>query len=358
MEKILNFFDKKFAKYWLLHALALWLILVITSTGTYIYTSFLNGSYHIRSEDGTPVTGIQYFLSNDISWVIIITLLIIAFCFELNYKWVVQKIDNGILYVLKVSLIFASFIALYYLLVIFRAFNFFVNIPDMVAVMFVYMIYALGYIYIRNSVENQKKLAQLRYQKSQAELDVLKSQLNPHFFFNSLNNLYGTALIENAPKTVGMIEQLSSIMRYTMSEAQNSFTDIKNELDFIENYWALQDIRLPKKENIRLSKRVFFDEKPANIAPLLLIPFIENAFKYGSSIDKDCTIDLDLSVKNHQLQMIVSNTIQPDKTLEAGNGIGIDNTKKRLDLIYGSRYSLTQNQEANIYKTILNIQLT
>ena len=201
-------------------------------------------------------------------------------------------------------------------------------------------------------------MAHLRYQKSQAELDALKAQLNPHFFFNSLNNLYGTALQENAPKTVGMIEQLSSIMRYTMGEAQNSFTDIKNELDFIENYWALQEIRLPKKENIRLSKQLFFDEKPTNIAPLLLIPFIENAFKYGSSIDKDCKIDLDLSVENHQLQMVLSNTIQHDKTLEAGNGIGIENTKKRLDLIYGNRYTLKQNQEMNIYKTILTIQLT
>ena len=358
MEKVVNFFDKKFVKCWLLHALALWLMLIITSTGTYIYTSLINGSYHIRSQDGTPVTGFQYFLSNDIHWVIIITLLIIAFSLEFNYKWVVQKIDTGILYVLKVSLLFASFIALYYLLVIFRAFNFFVNIPDTVAVMFVYMIYALGYIYIRHSIENQKKMAQLRYQKSQAELDALKAQLNPHFFFNSLNNLYGTALQENAPKTVGMIEQLSSIMRYTMSEAQNSFTDIKNELDFIENYWALQEIRLPKKENIRLSKQLFFDEKPTNIAPLLLIPFIENAFKYGSSIDKDCKIDLDLSVENHQLQMVLSNTIQHDKTLEAGNGIGIENTKKRLDLIYGNRYTLKQNQEMNIYKTILTIQLT
>ena len=154
MEKILNFFDKKFVKYWLLHALALWLILVIKSTGSYLYMSFINGFL----EDGTPVTGLQYFLSNDIHWVVIITLLIIAFCLELNYKWVAQKIDRGILYVLKVSLLFALFIALYYLLAIFGAFNFFVNIPDTVAVMFVYMIYALGYIYIRYSIENQKKI--------------------------------------------------------------------------------------------------------------------------------------------------------------------------------------------------------
>ena len=103
MEKAFNFFDKKFVKYWLLHALALWLMLIITSTGTYIYTSLINGSYHIRSQDGTPVTGFQYFLSNDIHWVIIITLLIIAFSLEFNYKWVVQKIDIGIKYVLKVS---------------------------------------------------------------------------------------------------------------------------------------------------------------------------------------------------------------------------------------------------------------
>jgi LytS/YehU family sensor histidine kinase len=223
---------------------------------------------------------------------------------------------------------------------------------------FTFMLYNIAYFYIRNSIENQRIVAEKRYQKSQAELDVLKAQLNPHFFFNSLNNLYGTALQENAPKTVGLIEQLSSIMRYTMGEGQNAFTDAKNELDFIENYWALQEVRLPKKDTIRLSKQIIFDEKPTQIAPLLLIPFIENAFKYGISIDKMCKIDMDLSIENQQLKLILSNIIQEDKTLEKGNSIGIENTKKRLDLIYHNRYTLTQSQEANVYTVVLTIQLT
>jgi sensor histidine kinase YesM len=358
MGKALKFFDKQFFKHWFIHALVLWLILVLLSTGQYVYTSYVNQGYFILFPDGTYLTGWQYFLNTDLQWIRLVPPFVIAFFLELNYKWIKQKRHERFISIVKNSLGSVLGILLFYLFVIFKEFDFTSILDDLVGVFFIFMLYNIAYFYIRSSIENQKKKAEKRYQKSQAELDVLKAQLNPHFFFNSLNSLYGTALQENAPKTLGLIEQLSSIMRYTMGKAQNAFTDVKNELDFIENYWALQEVRLPKKDTIRLSKQVFFDEKKAQIAPLLLIPFIENAFKYGISIDKACKIDLDLSIENQQLKMILSNIIQEDKTLEKGNSIGIENTKKRLELIYDNRYTLTQSQEANVYTVVLTIELT
>ena len=91
MEKVINFFDKRFVKYWLLHAFALWLFFAITTTGNYINHLYFRGDYNIQNVDRAPMTVFQYFLSNDIHWVIIITFLIIAFFLEINYRWVVDR---------------------------------------------------------------------------------------------------------------------------------------------------------------------------------------------------------------------------------------------------------------------------
>jgi sensor histidine kinase YesM len=358
MEKVIKFFDRQFFKHWFLHALALWLITALLSTGQYAYLVYVERGSLSQFPDGAYLTVWKDFSHTSLRWIGLIAPFVVTFFLELNYKRIKRKEHENFRSIFKNSLVSVLGILLFYLLVIFKPFHFRSILDDLVGVLFIFMLYNITYFYIRNSIENQKRVAEKRYQKSQAELDVLKAQLNPHFFFNSLNNLYGTALQENAPKTVNLIEQLSSIMRYTMGEAQNAFTDVKNELDFIENYWSLQAVRLPKIETIQLSKQVFFDEKPTQIAPLLLIPFLENAFKYGISIDKASKIELDLSIQNQQLKMVLSNIIQQDKILEKGNRIGIENTKKRLELIYNNQYTLTQSQEMKVYTVVLTIQLT
>jgi hypothetical protein len=362
MEKVIQFLDKKFLTHWFVHAILLSLFSTINSTGTYVYHRFfLHDGYFqgLMNPDGTPFSGFQYFLWHHQDWLYpMLAPFVFTFFIELNYKWVRNNMARGIFYIIKTSL----FCGLGVLFCYFSHNVWLINVgyqvggvfTEGVQILFIFIIYSVCYTLIRHSFDSKTQLAQ----QSQAELTALKTQLNPHFFFNSLNSLYGTALQENASKTVSLIEQLSSIMRYTLGEAQNHLTDVRNEMEFVENYWALQQIRLPQKSNIQLSKRLFFDEKPTQIAPFLLIPFIENAFKYGSSVDKKCTIDLVLTVENQQLKMVLSNTIQQDKILEKGNGIGIENTKRRLDLMYGSRYSLMHNQNSGIYTVVLNIQLT
>ncbi len=365
MKKAMRLFDKTFIKRWLIHALAIWLLLAANSTFGYVYhISLLRDHFFtgLVNSDGSAFSGWQYFTrfyigDNSLNQALLI--LTFTFLIEWNYKWVVNRMQKGVFYVAATSVVFAlGFIVVHLasiywaILVLGHSVTGFVS--DLVTQAFVYVFYFICYAFIRYFIENQQYLAQ----KSQLELSVLKAQLNPHFFFNALNSLYGTALQEKATKTSGMIEQLSGIMRYTMGEGQNTLTDVQNELDFIDNYWALQEVRLPKKDSIRLSKRLFFDEKAATIAPLLLIPYIENAFKYGISIDHDCLIDLDISIKNQRLTMQLSNTIQSDKGLEKGNGIGLENAQKRLDLMYNNRYTLVQSQEGNVYKVVLTLQLT
>jgi sensor histidine kinase YesM len=364
MEKLMRLFDKQFTQHWLLHAIAIWLFLALNSTGDYMYHTYILDDKRfigLTNPDGTDFSGWQYFTHfyiGEHSWQQAVLVLGFAFFIECNYKWGAKRMQRGLVYIGLTSLFFAAGLALVGLLQVY--WSIFVLghsvtrfLHDSVVQMLTYSIYFVCYAFIRHGIENQQYLAQ----KSQMELSVLKAQLNPHFFFNALNSLYGTALQENAPKTVGLIEQLSSIMRYTMGDGQNALTDVKNELDFIDSYWTLQQVRLPNRDTIRLSKKVSFDAQSTQIAPLLLMPFIENAFKYGISIDKDSVIDLDLSVANQQLKMVLSNTIQADKTLEKGNGIGLDNTKKRLDLMYNNRYTLAQSQVAGLYKVVLTIQL-
>jgi sensor histidine kinase YesM len=365
MEKAMRLFDKTFIKRWLIHAAAIWLLLAINSTFGYVYhVSILNDHFFtgLTNPDGTAFSSWQYFTRfyiGDHSFEQALFILAFAFLVELNYQWVAKRMSKGVLYVAATSVVFALGVVAVQLASIYWSIYVLGHsvtgfVSDLVNQAFIYVAYFVCYAFIRYFIENQQYLAQ----KSQVELSVLKAQLNPHFFFNALNSLYGTALQEKATKTSGMIEQLSGIMRYTMGEGQNTLTNVQNELDFIDNYWALQEVRLPQRDSIRLSKRLFFDEKAATIAPLLLIPYIENAFKYGISIDHDCLIDLDISVKEQRLTMQLSNSIQSDKTLEKGNGIGLENARKRLDLMYNDRYTLAQSQDGDVYKVVLTLQLT
>ena len=354
-------FDKKFFKYWFLHALALWVFFVIVTTGNYMLGAYKVGSYYITNEDGTHISGLQYFEMYNLGLIPLLTSFIVSFLIEYDYKWSFK--DSELDFKMAISKCSFSVVMLtqyYYWFIAQKGYA----LRDILGVAVAFVIYFLAYSFVRYTIENRERAAQLREQQIQAELNSLKAQLNPHFFFNTLNNLYGTALQENAPHTVEMIEQLSSIMRYMMAAAHENFTDVKKELDFIDNYWALQKVRLPERKDIEIIKNVDFDGQPTQIAPLLLISFIENAFKYGISIDHPCKIDLNLVVKNQELTMTISNIIQGNHSLEKKNGIGVENTKKRLDLIYADKYTLKQTQNNDIqhgkkvYKVTLNLKLS
>jgi two-component sensor histidine kinase len=218
------------------------------------------------------------------------------------------------------------------------------------------MLLTVGYSFVSSINHNRKRQAQLLQQKTQAELDSLKAQVNPHFLFNSLNNIYGTALGEDSPRTAESIRQLADIVRYVMEESRKDTTDVGRELRFLDDYVELHRMRIPRQDNIKIRIETHWDEQPAQILPLLLNPLIENAFKYGISMQHPCFVNIQLFIENRVLKFTAENSIVARKTLEKGTGLGLNNVKKRLALAYPGRYTFeaapTDNETFAVSLTI------
>ena len=216
----------------------------------------------------------------------------------------------------------------------------------------------ITYGLVKNYVTNTKTQAKLIAQKSQAELMALKAQINPHFLFNVLNNLYGSAIVEDSPKTSEGILQLSSIMRHVVEGTKNERIDVEKEIQFLNDYIELNKMRIPNRPNIKIVTEIFWDENPTMIAPLLVIPYLENAFKYGISITDECFIEMSFRIENQHLSFICKNSItKKDDKLEVGTGTGLDNTKRRLDLYYPTIYQLNTNSLDNVFGVSLEVNL-
>lgn len=205
--------------------------------------------------------------------------------------------------------------------------------------------------------QNQRQKLILIQQRTQAELDALKAQVNPHFLFNSLNNIYGTAISEDSPRTAESIQQLSGIVRYVMEESRLQTTDIQRELRFVDDFVELQRIRLPNQENIAISTDIDWDEKPAQVVPLLLNPLIENAFKYGISIQYPCFVHIRLRVQEGTLTLITENSVLPRTGLEEGTGLGLANVRQRLALAYPDRHTIHIEERDGLFRVNLTIAL-
>lgn len=221
-----------------------------------------------------------------------------------------------------------------------------------------WLISMVVYSYFAYASESYNKIRELALQKAKAELVALKAQINPHFLFNVLNNLYGQAIVEDSPKTASGIERLSRIMRHVVEETKTERSPIEKELKFVEDFIELQKMRIPDRPNIKLSSEIFWDGEVANIAPLLVIPFIENAFKYGISVNNESFFDMRLRVENKILLFESRNSIikKADK-LEIGTGTGLENTRRRLDLYYPGRYSLSTTSEKEVFEVKMQVKL-
>ena len=215
-----------------------------------------------------------------------------------------------------------------------------------------------AYAFIKNYIQTTKTQAKLIAQKSQAELAALKAQINPHFLFNVLNNLYGTAIVEESPKTSEGILQLSSVMRHVVEGTKNEKIELEKEIRFLNDYIDLSKIRIPNRPNIRIETKIDTDETPTMIAPLLVIPYLENAFKYGISMNEDCFIEMSYVVKNQQLKFICKNSIiKTNDKLEVGTGTGLENTQKRLNLYYPANYQLNTSSTNGVFTVNLTVNL-
>lgn len=201
---------------------------------------------------------------------------------------------------------------------------------------------------------NEKQRKEMENQKLTAELSFLKSQINPHFFFNTLNSIYSLA-ISKSDKTPEAIIKLSELMRFIIYESEKEFVMLRRELDYINNYVELQKLRL--MANITVNYKIEGDVNDIKIEPLILLPFIENAFKHGIDSIKKCVINILVKVSNSELVLIVENPVIKLNNLQASEtqGIGLANSKKRLELIYGHNHTLNITQTNDTFKVELNI---
>ena len=190
-------------------------------------------------------------------------------------------------------------------------------------------------------------------QKIKTELQLLRAQVNPHFLFNVLNTIYGQAIIKSE-HTADSIAKLSDLMRYSLKEANVPMVTLEKEITYLESYISLQKLRLADKTKVDIQ---FEDRTNAlQIPPMLFIPFIENAFKYGVSNEVETSIKIRLKVVDKQIILWVENTKLPNRSvMKSSNQVGIKNVKNRLDLIYGKRYTLNIIDAATYYRVHLKI---
>jgi Histidine kinase len=203
-------------------------------------------------------------------------------------------------------------------------------------------------------IQINNRLRQTEKEKVNAELLYLKAQINPHFLFNTLNCIYSSAIEENADHTANAVVKLSGMMRYVITEAHNDFVSLEKELDYIGDYIELQKIRLA--ETVRIGFHISGSGAGKKIAPLLLISFIENAFKHGVNPEAACAISVEITIQGYHLQLLVSNakvaTMQPE-----GSNIGIENTQGRLQLLYPSKHELQITEDEKDFVVLLKIDL-
>jgi hypothetical protein len=199
------------------------------------------------------------------------------------------------------------------------------------------------------------KFKKIAKEKVDAELSFLKAQIKPHFLFNTLNSIYSLA-IQKSNEVPHAIALFSVMLRYITNEAHKNFIPINKELGYISSYVGLQKLRFENTVNVEFFVEGSTDER--EIAPLLLSTFVENAFKYGVNPEKKSIIKISVFVSETEICLTVfNNKVLDQKTQITEGGLGLENVKKRLDLLYTNLYELNINDEKESYSILLKIKL-
>lgn len=230
---------------------------------------------------------------------------------------------------------------------------FFILILVLLVVGVISSISLLNYSFKTNSrnKELQNKILNTQLQLKEQELLYLKKQIHPHFLFNTLNTIYGFAL-KQSQQTPDIILKLSNLLDYILYQVNKSKVPLNEEVKHIKEYIDLEKIRF--KDSLKVVFNSDKIDKDIEIAPMLLIPFVENAFKHGSIIDKFLQIEINISVQNSNLFFEIVNSFKTEENEDSG-GIGLENIKKRLQLNYADQFNLTHTIKNNKYLAKLEI---
>ncbi|HVW16455.1 MAG TPA: histidine kinase [Mucilaginibacter sp.] len=243
------------------------------------------------------------------------------------------------------------------------------NHPDSDFVEFIYgsmPFYLVGLItgvllkMVSFSVQKEIREAQIKADQKESEFNLLQSQLSPHFLFNVLNSLYGISIDEHE-RIPTLLLKLSSLLRYSVYGAKKQFVPLKDELEYIQNYIGFEQIRI--SDRLRLTTNIEPINNPQiKIAPLVLIVFVENAFKHAkNTLTPEIDIHLSLKITGNFIRFTVSNSYQTEKAdnvgVNEGSGLGLENTIKRLGLLYGTDYKLEQMSGNGQYHVDLMLKI-
>lgn len=207
--------------------------------------------------------------------------------------------------------------------------------------------------YIKHGITERFLLQEIKAKQLETELATLKSQINPHFLFNTLNNLYGLALV-GSKKTPETILKLSDLMRYILDTAQHRLVSMSDEIDFLGNYIELEKLRFESGE---VAFTVTGNPETKMISPMMFIPFVENAFKHGiDTTAGDCDIAIRFEITQDNIIFSSSNKLYPDMVIQR-HGSGIANVQRRLELLYPGKHRLDIVSDATHYAVRLEIDI-
>ncbi|MES2797891.1 MAG: sensor histidine kinase [Bacteroidota bacterium] len=219
---------------------------------------------------------------------------------------------------------------------------------------FIVFLYGMFY-FIREWYAQQQVLIVLKQEKTNAELELLKSQVQPHFIFNTLNSIYAEAF-KKTPEVANQIIKLSDLLEYTLYDSKKENVALTDELKYIQNYLDLQKIRFGDKVDISIN--VYDNINHIQIPPLLILPIIENCFKHGvNNSIKNSWMRIDISTKVNEFTIKVENSIEEgaEDIKRPNGGLGLENVTRRLALIYPNKHEINTYKEANSFLVVLKI---
>lgn len=200
--------------------------------------------------------------------------------------------------------------------------------------------------------ELQNKILETQLQMKEQELHYLKRQIHPHFLFNTLNTIYGFAL-KQSQQTPEIILKLSNLLDYILYQVNKPMVSLKEEVLHIQEYIELENIRF--KDTLKVEYQSSEIDETIEVAPMLLIPFVENAFKHGSLVNGFLRIKIEMKVVDSQLYFLIGNSFVPQNIEGKNGGLGLENIQKRLDLNYKNSYSVKNEVKGNWYFAELTI---
>ena len=203
-----------------------------------------------------------------------------------------------------------------------------------------------------NAFRTQLKAVSLSKENIQLEFDFLKSQVNPHFLFNTLNNIYALILNDEKEKSAATVARLSQFLRYTLYESNDKEVPVEKELQLLKDYIAMESIRL---NFTKVHSNFTDDGSIASLPPLLMLPVIENTFKFSDDAEGK-NINIDFTIEHKKIRFIIENDVDIRRKGAENGGIGLQNFRKRLELYYPAKFDYKVQRNDNSYKAIINIE--